>query len=78
MALRLLRVGKHENWGTYNTLAYLGLGLGYIEWLGIQEQSVSIQVDDNPLIQQLVAELPLGDHLRGTKVPCHTEDISLC
>ncbi|WP_421383349.1 VOC family protein [Bacillus salacetis] len=52
--------GKHENWGTYNTLAYFGLG--YIEWLGIQEPSVSMQVDDNPLIQQLVAELPLGDH----------------
>ncbi|MGF2614599.1 VOC family protein [Rossellomorea vietnamensis] len=58
--IQAIEGGKHENWGTYNTLAYFGLG--YIEWLGIQDSSVSIQVDDNPLIQQLVAELPLGDH----------------
>ncbi|EDL65721.1 VOC family protein [Bacillus sp. SG-1] len=58
--IHVIEGGKHENWGTYNTLAYFGLG--YIEWLGIQDRSVSIQVDDNPLIQQLVTELPLGDH----------------
>lgn len=58
--IRVIEGGKHENWGTYNTLAYFGLG--YIEWLGIQDRSVSIQIDDNPLIQQLVTELPLGDH----------------
>ncbi|TYR72657.1 VOC family protein [Rossellomorea vietnamensis] len=58
--IQVIEGGKHENWGTYNTLAYFGLS--YIEWLGIQDRSVSIQVDDNPLIQQLVAELPLGDH----------------
>ncbi|MGD6804468.1 VOC family protein [Rossellomorea aquimaris] len=58
--IQAIEGGKHENWGTHNTLAYFGLS--YIEWLGIQDRSVSIQVDDNPLIQQLVAELPLGDH----------------
>ncbi|TLS36468.1 VOC family protein [Pseudalkalibacillus caeni] len=58
--IQAIEGGKHENWGTYNTLAYFGLS--YIEWLGIQNPSVSIQVDDNPLIQQLVTELPLGDH----------------
>ncbi|WP_113928798.1 VOC family protein [Bacillus sp. P14.5] len=58
--IQVIEGGKHENWGTYNTLAYFGFS--YIEWLGIQDASVSIQVDDNPLIQQLVTELPLGDH----------------
>ncbi|MGM0845004.1 MAG: VOC family protein [Bacillota bacterium] len=58
--IQVIEGGMHENWGTYNTLAYFGLG--YIEWLGIQDPYVSIQVDDNPLIQQLVTELPLGDH----------------
>ncbi|RIW31384.1 VOC family protein [Bacillus salacetis] len=58
--IQAIEGGEHENWGTYNTLAYFGLS--YIEWLGIQDSSVSMQVDDNPLIQQLVTELPLGDH----------------
>jgi hypothetical protein len=41
--------GRHENWGTYNYLAFMNNN-SYIEWLGIEDLGKANQ-SDNPLIQ---------------------------
>ncbi|TYR79769.1 VOC family protein [Priestia megaterium] len=51
--------GRHEKWGTFNTLAYFGLS--YIEWLGFDHLQFAKNVNDNLLIQQFVKEhTPFG------------------
>lgn len=52
--------GRHEHWGTYNSLSYLGLS--YIEFLAIENPLVAKQ-SENPLIQQIVRNLPNGEGL---------------
>ncbi|WP_197046661.1 VOC family protein [Oceanobacillus salinisoli] len=52
-AVQTIKGGKHENWGTYNYLAYFSNN-SYIEWLGIFDEETA-KISDNPLIQQLVA-----------------------
>ncbi|GEN47130.1 VOC family protein [Alkalibacillus haloalkaliphilus] len=42
--------GRHELWGTYNYLAFMKNN-SYIEWLGVEDESVANQ-SDNPLIRQ--------------------------
>lgn len=44
--------GKHDNWGTYNYLAYFENEC-YIEWIGIFDESIA-EKSANQLIQQLV------------------------
>lgn len=51
----VLEGGKHENWGTYNYLAYFGNDC-YLEWLGIYDKNIASK-SDNPLIDQLVRTL---------------------
>lgn len=51
----VLEGGKHENWGTYNYLAYFSNDC-YLEWLGIFDQNIAAQ-SDNPLIMQLARAL---------------------
>lgn len=48
----ILKGGKHENWGTYNYLAYFQ-NRSYIEWLGIYNEEIA-KKSDNPLIHQLL------------------------
>jgi len=43
---------KHENWGTYNHLAYFANHC-YIEWLGIKDWQIA-RMSENPLIQHVV------------------------
>ncbi|UJL47014.1 VOC family protein [Virgibacillus sp. NKC19-16] len=45
--------GKHDNWGTYNYLAYLENEC-YIEWIGIFDEGIADK-SANPLIQQLAS-----------------------
>ncbi|WP_051189152.1 VOC family protein [Halalkalibacillus halophilus] len=42
--------GTHQNWGTFNHLAFMAEN-SYIEWLGVQDEAVA-SASDNPLIQQ--------------------------
>lgn len=53
--LKAVLGGRHENWGTYNYLAYLSNNT-YLEWLGIDDESVANQ-SDSPLIQHLIYHL---------------------
>lgn len=52
--------GKHENWGTYNYLAYFS-NQCYIEWLGIFDMNKATR-SDNPLVSQLIQILKNHDH----------------
>ena len=47
--------GRHEFWGTYNTLAYFGLS--YIEFLGIENLQVAENQEENRLITHIVEQL---------------------
>ncbi|MDN4524851.1 VOC family protein [Fictibacillus fluitans] len=48
--------GSHESWGTHNALCYFGLS--YVEYLAVKEEKVAQQATENPLIGQLVRDLP--------------------
>jgi Glyoxalase-like domain len=50
--------GSHENWGTYNSLLYIGHT--YLEFLSIENNQIA-STADNPLIKQLTDELRLGE-----------------
>jgi hypothetical protein len=52
--------GRHENWGTWNSLSYFDLS--YVEFLAV-EHSDAAGRSDNPLIRQLLADLPKGEGL---------------
>ncbi|WHY72162.1 VOC family protein [Fictibacillus enclensis] len=48
--------GSHESWGTHNALCYFGLS--YVEYLAIKEQGIAQKATENPLIGQLLRDLP--------------------
>ncbi|WP_409301129.1 VOC family protein [Peribacillus sp. SCS-155] len=45
--------GRHEKWGTYNSLMYAGLS--YIEFLSVEDTAIA-RASDNPLIQLLLKD----------------------
>lgn len=47
--------GRHQSWGTYNSLAYFDLS--YIEFLGIENLAIAQQHEDNRLVTQIVEQL---------------------
>ncbi|WP_054950510.1 VOC family protein [Numidum massiliense] len=53
--------GQHVNWGTYNVLSYFDLS--YIEWLAVERIEIAGRVIDNPLVGQLLHDLPRGEGL---------------
>jgi hypothetical protein len=53
--------GRHENWGTFNSLCYFDLT--YIEFLAIENRSVAERERQNGLIRQIVEDLPRGEGL---------------
>ncbi|MCM3571026.1 VOC family protein [Neobacillus mesonae] len=54
--------GRHENWGTYNSLTYFGLS--YIEFLGVEHLSISEQQEENRLVTEIVEKL-IHQHREG-------------
>ncbi|MBP2239738.1 hypothetical protein J2Z40_000291 [Cytobacillus eiseniae] len=52
--------GSHKNWGTFNSLLYVGDA--YIEYLAIENKQIAA-ASDNPLIAQCVADLTNGEGL---------------
>ncbi|MDZ5471637.1 VOC family protein [Bacillus sp. 31A1R] len=50
--------GRHELWGTYNSLLYMGSS--YIEYLAIEKIEIASQ-SNNPLIKQLVRDIGKGE-----------------
>lgn len=52
--------GRHEAWGTWNSLSYVGLS--YVEFLAVEDEALASQ-SDNPLIRQLVMDREVGEGL---------------
>ncbi|QKE72340.1 VOC family protein [Arthrobacter citreus] len=53
--IHVAKGGRHESWGTYNTLSYFGLN--YIEFLGIENLSIAEKHSENRLVTQIVEQL---------------------
>ncbi|MGG0177816.1 VOC family protein [Gottfriedia acidiceleris] len=53
--IQVVKGGRHESWGTYNTLTYFGLS--YIEFLGIENLSIAEKHYENRLITLIVEQL---------------------
>ncbi|HEX7057369.1 MAG TPA: VOC family protein [Bacilli bacterium] len=56
-----MRGGRHERWGTYNSLCYFDLS--YIEFLGVDHPDLALTVTDNDLARQAAADLPENEGL---------------
>lgn len=65
--------GRHETWGTYNTLAYFGLS--YIEFLGIESVAIAKNQEENRLVAEIVRKLA-GEKQEGpAKIAIRTNQI---
>ncbi|WP_042357181.1 VOC family protein [Bacillus rubiinfantis] len=65
--------GRHQNWGTYNSLTYFGLS--YIEFLGVENQAVAEQQRENRLVVETVDKL-LREGMEGpAKIAIRTDRI---
>lgn len=56
LGIKVIPGGRHEKWGTYNTLSYFGLS--YLEFLGIEDMGLAETHHENRLITQIVERLP--------------------
>ncbi len=56
MGFHAVSGGRHENWGTHNSLLYTDVS--YIEFLSVEHMATA-ERSDNPLIRQLVDDLGL-------------------
>ncbi|WP_102262410.1 VOC family protein [Mesobacillus jeotgali] len=71
--LHVVKGGRHESWGTYNTLTYFGLS--YIEFLGIDNLSIAEPHVENRLITQIVEQLAKENREGPAKVAVRTNQI---
>lgn len=71
--LHVVKGGRHESWGTYNTLTYFGLS--YIEFLGIENLSIAEKHGENRLITQIVQQLAKESREGPAKVAIRTNQI---
>ncbi|MBT2680219.1 VOC family protein [Bacillus sp. ISL-35] len=71
--LHVVQGGRHETWGTYNTLTYFGLS--YIEFLGIENLSIAEKHDENRLITQIVEQLAKENREGPATVAIRTNQI---
>lgn len=71
--LHVVKGGRHESWGTYNTLTYFGLS--YIEFLGIENVSIAEKHDENRLITQIVRQLAKESREGPAKIAIRTNQM---
>ncbi|MEH7352546.1 VOC family protein [Neobacillus drentensis] len=65
--------GRHECWGTYNSLAYFGLS--YIEFLGIENLPVAEKQEENRLIKHIVERLARKKQEGPARIAIRTDHI---
>ena len=65
--------GRHENWGTYNSLTYFGLS--YIEFLGIESLDIAEKQMDNRLVTQIVEKLAKENQEGPARIAIRTDCI---
>ncbi|WP_419887471.1 VOC family protein [Neobacillus niacini] len=72
--IHVIEGGRHESWGTYNTLSYFGLS--YIEFLGIERLEIAEQHEENKLITQIVQQLEKENREGPAKIAIRTDRIN--
>lgn len=72
--IHVVKGGRHESWGTYNTLSYFDLS--YIEFLGIEVLSIAEQHEENRLITQIVEQLAKKNQEGPAKIAIRTDQIT--
>ncbi|MDQ0201528.1 VOC family protein [Neobacillus ginsengisoli] len=65
--------GRHESWGTYNSLIYFGLS--YIEFLGIENLLIAEKHEDNRLVTQIVEQLSKENREGPARIAVRTDQI---
>jgi hypothetical protein len=65
--------GRHETWGTYNSLTYFGLS--YIEFLGIENLLIAEKQKDNRLVTHIVQQLARENQEGPARIAIRTERI---
>ncbi|USG67637.1 VOC family protein [Brevibacillus ruminantium] len=60
--------GRHESWGTCNSLSYFGLS--YVEFLSVEFPDVAA-VAENPLVRQLICDQHLGEGMGQIALRTH-------
>ena len=71
--IHAVKGGRHEFWGTYNTLTYFDLS--YIEFLGIENVSIAEKQEDNRLITHIVNRLAIENQEGPARIAIRTDDI---
>lgn len=71
--LKLVHGGRHESWGTYNTLSYFGLS--YLEFLGIEDWQKAERHEANRLITHIVEQLPKENGEGPARIAIRTNGI---
>ncbi|WP_062109988.1 VOC family protein [Bacillus niameyensis] len=72
LGLHIIGGGRHERWGSYNSLSYFGLS--YIEFLGIDNWEIATRENENRLIAQTANMLKKGEE-GPLRVALRTDDI---
>jgi Glyoxalase-like domain len=72
--IHAVKGGRHELWGTYNSLTYFGLS--YIEFLGIENLSIAERHEDNRLITQIVDQLSKRKQEGPARIAVRTDSIT--
>jgi hypothetical protein len=71
--IHTIQGGRHETWGTYNSLAYFGLS--YIEFLGIENLSIAKNHHENRLVTHIVEQLSRENHEGPARIAIRTDKI---
>nr|WP_263326813.1 VOC family protein [Neobacillus sp. Marseille-Q6967] len=71
--IHVVKGGRHETWGTYNSLSYFGLS--YIEFLGIENLAIAEQHEENRLVTQIVQQLAKENRDGPSKIAIRTDKI---
>ncbi|MBS4216259.1 MULTISPECIES: VOC family protein [Neobacillus] len=73
VGLKVAPGGRHESWGTYNTLSYFGLS--YLEFLGIEDWQRAETHEANRLITHIVEQLPKDNGEGPARIAIRTNEI---
>lgn len=73
VGLKVAPGGRHESWGTYNTLSYFGLS--YLEFLGIEDWQRAETHEANRLITHIVGQLPKDNGEGPARIAIRTNEI---
>lgn len=75
LGINIIQGGRHEKWGTYNTLSYFGLS--YLEFLGIEDMELAKTHYENRLITHIVEKLQKENGEGPATIAIRTNEIEV-